>query len=85
MRLIIALTAFTNPAWADCVGSERTFMSRSFDNGKVVEVCMTDNHSRYSFGRIGQAPELTLSLQFGLGVKAVPGLALGAPFGKHCG
>jgi hypothetical protein len=77
MRLILALIAFTNPAWADCVGSERTFMSCSFDNGKVVEVCMTDNHARYSFGRLGQAPELVLSLRFGLGAEAVPWPGIG--------
>ncbi len=77
MRAILALIAFTNPAWADCAANERTFMSCSFANGKYVEVCTTDDVARYRFGRPGQTPELALSLRFGQGAEAVPWPGLG--------
>lgn len=72
MKRILALIAFTNPAWAACTADERIFMACSFDNGKAVEVCMSDDIARYTFGRPGQTPELALSLRFGQGAEAVP-------------
>jgi hypothetical protein len=77
MRLILALITLTNPAWAACASDERTFMSCTFANGKAVEVCMTDNVARYSFGRPGQTPELALSLRFGQGAEFVPWNGIG--------
>lgn len=72
MRALFVLLIWTNAAWADCAPNERTFMACSFPNGKAVEVCMTDNITRYSYGRPGQTPELALSLRFGQGADAVP-------------
>jgi hypothetical protein len=77
MRLILALITVTNPAWAACAGNERTFMSCNFANGKAVEVCMTDNLARYSFGQPGHTPELALSLGFGQGAEFVPWTGIG--------
>ena len=77
MRLIFTLLVFTNPAWADCTADERRFMACTFDTRKAVEVCMTDDLARYSFGPIGQAPELELSLRFGQGAEAVPWPGIG--------
>ena len=55
MKYLLALLVFTNPAWAACNNDERTFMACSFANGKAVEVCMTDDIVRYSFGRPSQS------------------------------
>ncbi len=77
MKTLLALIAFTNPAWAACDAGERLFMGCTFDNGKVVEVCMTDEVARYTFGRQGQTPELALSLRFGEGAEFVPWPGIG--------
>lgn len=72
MRPLFALLIFTNPAWAACNANEDVFMACDFPNGKAVQVCMSDDIVRYSYGRPGQSPELALSLAFGNGAEALP-------------
>ncbi|KPP93695.1 MAG: Mitochondrial ribosomal protein L51 / S25 / CI-B8 domain [Rhodobacteraceae bacterium HLUCCA08] len=72
MRGFLAAMAFPNAIWAECLPQEDPFLSCRFDNGKAVEVCLTEETARYSFGRPGQAPELALTLAFGGGAEFVP-------------
>lgn len=72
MRLILPLIFCANAAWADCEPDKELFMACSFPNGKAVEVCTDRNLVDYTFGRLGQRPELAISLAFQDGAEMVP-------------
>ncbi|MCK4712099.1 MAG: hypothetical protein KAT26_04390 [Marinosulfonomonas sp.] len=63
LYLLISLSIISGPAFAQCASLDDTFMSCTLANGrKAVHVCVDGPDLTYSFGRIGQAPELTLSV-----------------------
>jgi len=62
MRYILALLAFTNPAWAACEDGEVKFMSCQIENStNVLHVCYDEQVVHYRFGPTDQAPDLALS------------------------
>ncbi len=66
MRLLIAIPiiiAGTQAAFAECATRQDTFLSCTFSNGgKAVDVCVEGNNLTYRFGRVGHAPDLSLSV-----------------------
>jgi hypothetical protein len=62
MKYVLALIAFTNPAWAACLAGEEAFMTCQIENStKSLRVCFDDQTTFYRFGTVGKPPELTLS------------------------
>ena len=66
MRIIVAaLTLLTLPqtTFAECATPQDTFLSCTFSQGrKVVDVCVDGDNLTYSFGRVGKAPDLVMSV-----------------------
>lgn len=62
MKVLFALFAFTNPAWADCEVGEMTFMSCRIENStSILRVCYDSQTVHYRFGAADQTPDLALS------------------------
>lgn len=64
MRAAIPLAALSLACWAtlaqaECPAYQETFLSCSFDGGKIVDVCINEDSLGYAFGPKG-APELVI-------------------------
>lgn len=64
MRLsfaVLAITALTSPAFADCSPNTETILSCTFQNGKkTLEACHDGTTAYYSFGKRGMVAEMNL-------------------------
>ncbi len=60
---LIALAILSGPAFSQCATPNDTFLSCTFGGGKkAVHVCVDGSDVTYSFGRVGAAPEMVLSV-----------------------
>lgn len=59
-RLVGVLCVLAAPAAACGVGEQEVFDCTASGGTKLLRVCTTEEAARYSFGRLGQQPELEL-------------------------
>lgn len=58
----MALLAFTNAAWAECLPGEEAFMSCQIDGSEnILRVCFDHTTTFYRFGQRDQTPDLEMS------------------------
>lgn len=63
MKALLALLAFTNPAWAACDANENMFMSCQIEKSQsILRVCFDERDVFYRFGPLGQKPDLEISV-----------------------
>ncbi len=62
VKLVLPLILLAEPTWADCGGSEQTFLTCQIENSsKSVSVCFDDEIATYRFGPKMGIPELELT------------------------